>query len=150
MADLSYNEAMEAFSLDAVDYALTQYGLTLDFTQESLTHVEAIATALHKEMPKGFLGKLLKRGPSEQDLDLMSKMLGGYVGEVIRRQRGGDWAISEQFNTLGLKFSDDEWVFPLAKAYKRLTNGSEDDLAFFYKVIINDFLKANRTKEPLT
>jgi hypothetical protein len=141
VADLSYNEAMKAFSLDAADYALMHYGLSLDYSPESLAHVEVIATALHKEMPKGFFAKLFKRGPSAQDLDLMSKMLGGYVGEVIRRQRGGEWAIFEAFKTLGLKFSEDEWAFPLAKAYKRLTEGAEDDLNAFYKVVMRDVIK---------
>ena len=132
---------MEAYAEDAVDYARDTFGKSLDYSPESLDALEAIAAQLHKSFPKSFLSKLFKSRPSEMQLDAMSKLLGGYLGEVIRKQKGGNWAINEELQALGLKLEADYWVFPPAKAYKRLVNGAEDNLVSFYRVIMTQDFK---------
>ncbi|WP_090650265.1 hypothetical protein [Asticcacaulis taihuensis] len=111
MADLAkptWNDAMEAYAADAVDYARDTYGKVLDFSPESLDELEAIAAQLHKSFPKSFLSKFFKPRPSDAQLDSMSKLLGGYLGEVIRRKMGGSWNINEEFHALGLQLAEDD------------------------------------------
>jgi hypothetical protein len=54
------DEMMEAYSLDAVDYA-KKLNKTLDFSESSIQHVKDICTLLYNEIPKGFFGKLIKK-----------------------------------------------------------------------------------------
>jgi hypothetical protein len=131
----SLNETMLAYAEDAVAFASQQFGITLDYSHDSIQQTEKIAEAMFKTIPSGFLGKLFQRGPSEEELDQFCKMLGGYIGEVYRRNRGGDWAINEEFSAVGIQRGE-SWIFPPSKVYKRLTNGKEDDLWFYFQVML--------------
>lgn len=135
MAKPSINDVMEAYARDAVDFAKARFDVTLDFTAASISNVESIADRLYRSKPRGVLGKLFGRGPSEQDVDAMCKMLGGYVGEVLRREKGGEWGINEDLQAYGVRFGE-TWVFPPAKVHKRLTNGSEDNIEFYFRVLL--------------
>lgn len=125
-----------AYALDAVDHAKTAADVELDFSEESVPHVEAILTQLHDALPKGFFGKLLGRGPSNDDILTMAKMYGSYVGEVIRRTHGGEWALIDGQVTLT---NGDERVWSIAKVFKRITNGSEDNVAVYFKVLVGEY-----------
>ncbi len=140
------SDMMEAYAEDAVDYAAKTFGITLDYSSDSVARVEDVAGRLHKKMPKGIF-KLLGLGPSDKQLDALCKALGGYVGEVIRRQKGGAWEINEELQAIGLQLGADTWVFPPAKVHKRIINGAEDNILSFYKVAVEDLdaiVEANR------
>lgn len=128
---------MEAYAEDAVAYAQDAFGKVLDYSPESVETLEAIAAQLHKSFPKSFLGRIFKPRPSEAQLDGMSKLLGGYLGEVIRKQKEGNWGINGELQALGLQLGETYWIFPPAKAYKRLINGAEDNLVSFYRVMMS-------------
>lgn len=121
------NEIMMAYAEDAVDFAFSKFGVSLDYANDSIRDVESIAEKLFQTRPKGFLGKLLRRGPSDDEVQMVCKMLGGYIGEIYRRSKGGDWAINDELQALGINHGE-SWVFPPSKVYKRLTNGTEDNL----------------------
>lgn len=131
------DDMMEAYAEDAVDYAAKAFGVTLDYSRDSVARVEDIAAKLHKKMPKGIF-KMLGLGPTEKQLDGLCKALGGYVGEVIKRQKGGTWAINGELQVIGLQLGKDTWVFPPAKVHKRIMNGPEDNLFSFYKVAVEN------------
>lgn len=84
-------DMMAAYAEDAVDHAKSAGGVTLDYSPASVEAVEAVLTKLHEALPKGFLARLFGRGPSPAEVATVSKMYGGYVGEVLRRARGGEW-----------------------------------------------------------
>ncbi|WP_126419525.1 hypothetical protein [Asticcacaulis excentricus] len=130
---------MSAYSADAVEYAQERFGVDLDFSADSVARLENLLVTLHKSLPKGRIQKLFKKSPTDEEIRLMSKVLGAYLGEVIRRNKGGEWASNEQFDALGLYFGDDKWVFPVAKVHKRLMNGEEDNVFSFYQIAMNDF-----------
>ena len=94
---------MSAYSEDAVDFARQNFGVALDFSYASIEQVEAIADRLYRTIPHSFMAKLFRKVPSEADLDQICKMLGGYIGEVFRRAKGGDWAINPEFNVIGVQ-----------------------------------------------
>jgi hypothetical protein len=131
-----------AYALDAVDHAKSAANLELDFSEASVARVEAILTQLHDALPKGFLAKLFRRGPSNDDILTMSKMYGSYLGEVIRKTRGGEWALIDGQVTLT---NGDERVWPIAKVFKRIVNGSEDNVAVYFKVLVEEYWTASKS-----
>lgn len=129
------NDMMSAYAEDAVDFARQRFDIRLDYSHASVEYVEAIAAKLFQERPKGFVGKLFRKGPSDEEVQTVCKMLGGYMGEVLRRSKGGEWAINQEFSAIGLK-NGETWLFPPAKVYKRLTNGAEDNLWSYFRVVL--------------
>jgi hypothetical protein len=132
---------MQAYAEDAVDFARDRFNVGLDFTESSLESVEQILGTLHDALPRTMLAKLLRRGPSRDEVWQMAKVWGGYLGEVIRHHWGGEWttetdAYPGTVITLRVRGTD---VFPPAKVHKRLTNGPEDNIWFYYQVLANDW-----------
>lgn len=134
MAATTINEMMFAYAEDTVDFARANFGIELDFTVDSLEHVEYMAAQLYQTKPKNLLSKIFRKGPTEEEIQQMCKMLGGYVGEIYRKVNGGDWAINQEFQAIGVQCGE-SWVFPPAKVHKRLTNGSEDNLMSYFRVV---------------
>jgi hypothetical protein len=58
------------------------------------------------------------------------------VGEVLRRTHGGEWALVDGQVTLTHGAGR---VWPIAKVLKRITNGSEDNVAVYYKVLVEEY-----------
>lgn len=146
MSEVTIAVMMQAYAQDAVDFARNQFQIDLDFSENSLEQVDQILAALHNTLPKGRLGKLFKSGPSQEQIGDMAKGWGGYIGEVIRRRWGGEWTTETAAHpgtviTLRVLGYD---IFPPAKVYKRLTNGSEDNIWHYYQVIKQDFEKAQQ------
>ena len=131
-----------AYALDAIDHAKATANVDLDFSAESIGRVETILTMLHDTLPKGFLSKLFNRGPSSDDVLTMSKMYGSYVGEVLRRVRGGEWALIDGQVTLT---KGDERIWPVAKVHKRIVNGSEDNVAVYVRVLVQEIGAGTRS-----
>ena len=72
----------------------------------------------------------------EEQMVMMCKLWGGYLGEVVRRRWGGEWAMETYpgagFATLTLNVRGAK-LFPSMKIYRRLTEGEGDDVWGFYK-----------------
>jgi len=64
-------------------------------------------------------------------------MFGAYLGEVVRRKWGGTWCMD---STLGTEMPSvavfDGNIYPIGKVYKRLTNGEEDNVWGFYRMMV--------------
>lgn len=127
---------MAAFSQDAVSHASTM-GKELDYSEASLADVEGILGVFETERPKG-IRKLFSKGPSQEDIETVCKMYGGYVGEVMRFEWGeGDWMIPEDgpfAGALVLKYGE-AMTSPPAKIYKRIVDGPGDDVHYYYQVL---------------
>ena len=137
MASLTINDMMSAYSEDAVDFAKQNFGVDLDFASSSIEQVEQIVEKLYQSRPRGFIAKLTRKGPSEEEIETLCKMLGGYIGQVFRQIKGGDWAIHPDFNAIGVQRGD-AWIFPPSKVLKRLNNGSEDNLWSYFRVVLDE------------
>jgi hypothetical protein len=141
MTNLS--EEMMQLADRAVKVAMDSYQVNLDYTEESIKRVEEIFSSLHKEVPLNFISKLLKRGLTENQIYYASLMLGAYIGETIRRIHGGEWVKDEvmgEKDIITLKVEETS-IFPTGKAYKRIKNGSEDDIWFYYRVLAEEILR---------
>src|SRR5438067_2073730 len=112
------DDMMSAYAEDAVDYADSKFGIALDYSQASVEQVERILEQLYAEMPRGLLARLRKPVPSADTIDQICKMLGGYVGEVFRRLRGGEWWFDREVVpgslTISLRIGDVR-IYPPAK-----------------------------------
>ena len=137
MSATTINEMMAAYAEDTVDFARNNFGISLDYSNDSVRLVEAMAETLVQARPKSFVSKLFRKRPTDEETQTVCKMLGGYIGEVYRRAKGGDWGINDEFQALGVQ-QGDNWIFPPAKVYKRLTNGSEDNLWSYFSVLTSE------------
>jgi hypothetical protein len=132
-------DMMEAYAVDAVDFAREHFHYELDYSVESIERVEQILARFHEELPTG-LGKALRRGPSDEQIEQQAKVWGGYLGEVIRRRWGGTWTIpadGPMANALCLDI-DGTLISPPGKAYKRIIDGPEDNVSYYVAVLAQD------------
>jgi hypothetical protein len=123
--------AMQALALEAVEFARKHFDTDLDFSEASLEAAEAILGQLYDSLP------MLDPRPSTGQVWQMSKMWGGYVGEVIRRRWGGEWMPEDPpqagaFATLRIGAVE---INPPARVYQRLTNGPPDNVWHYYQVL---------------
>lgn len=149
MAEPTINELMSTYAEEAVQFAESTFGVVLDYSTGSVEQVEIIAEQLYDSRPKGFWNRLFKRGPSEDEVQTVCKMLGGYIGEVFRRAKGGEWAMHEELSAVGLK-RNDSWIFPPDKVHKRLTVGADENLWVYFRIVLAEpwGKKAKAAAEP--
>lgn len=138
----SIGDMMAAYAEDAVDHARSASGATLDYSSESIRKVEDVLAILYAVLPKSFFGRLFGRGPSAEDVSTMSKMYGGYIGEVLRRMGRGEWVLDPEIvpgqQTISLRKGEAR-IFPPAKVQKRLTNGADDNVWVYLQVLSKDW-----------
>ncbi|HJY87772.1 MAG TPA: hypothetical protein VKE24_13135 [Candidatus Acidoferrales bacterium] len=126
---------------DSVDAMVTSYAeqaikqardsnVQLDFNENSVMEVETILAQLARQMADA------KQSP--EDVGEACKVWGSYLGEVVRRRFGGEWSIEtypgKQFATLTLSVGGSK-LFPTMKVHRRLTQGEEDNVWLFYKMV---------------
>jgi hypothetical protein len=120
----SVNAMAGAYAEQAVQTA-RELRAHLDYSEQSLLEVETI------------LNRLADGTPSD-DMTEVCKMWGSYLGEVVRRRFGGEWTIEtypgKQFATLTLSVGGTK-LFPTMKVHRRLTQGQDDNVWSFYKMV---------------
>ena len=118
---------VEAGCAEAVQRAQAEFGVELDYSEGSIAKVEAIAAKVFAQQPL-----------AEERRAELSKLLGVYLGEVARRNHGGEWLIPQEGPLAGalvLRRGTGE-TSPPSKVYQRLIKGDEDNLASYYQVLV--------------
>ena len=106
----------------AVYWASAEHGVVLDFSEESVGRVEGILATLHGKVRAGD-EEAARLAPVE------AAAYGSYLGEVLRRARGGAWArIEHEGQPLIVVRVDGARVNPMAVAHQRLVQGEEHDV----------------------
>jgi hypothetical protein len=117
------------FAADMVRVAQQVSEVALDYSVASLKNVDDIIEGMRSE------------GSTCQQIAETLFGFGCYVGEVFVRQAGGSWRATE--STPMAKFGgfplvvhmpNGSYCNPIGKAFKRLENGVEDSLPYFYTV----------------
>jgi len=101
------------------------FGVALSFSEEGIVRLENLIAHL-----QGMPG----------DIDLFVHDFGCYLGEVIVRTLNGEWIIRDNLihsSVLVDKGFHQLEYFPFHKAYKRITNGREESLIYFYRDAAN-------------
>ncbi|MEG1001805.1 hypothetical protein [Clostridium sp.] len=109
-------------SLRAVIFSKKNLGINLDFTEESLSIVDEILEIFHK-------ANEAKEVDDDRLLDL-SMTFGGYLGEVISKNIGGDWEENDG-KMIFLKVNEQK-VLPLNIVYKRINIGERASVKGWY------------------
>jgi hypothetical protein len=126
-------ENASRFAADIVGVAQNVSGTALDYSVDSLKQVDDIIEGMRSE------------GCTTDQIAETLFGFGCYVGEVLVRRAGATWR--EAANTpmasfagfpLVIHLRGDSYCNPIAKAFKRLENGAEDSLPFFYAVFTKD------------
>lgn len=128
-ADPKVLQVAEAYALDMVDIANNNFGVALDWSDNSIKQIEQIAALLHENY--------VKNKPPENTLNIFVKAIGSYVGEVYRRNHGAEWGwvtMNDQ-RIVGLKAKTGTTFWPWGKARKRITGGPEDNIWHYYQVL---------------
>jgi len=118
-------------SAEWISRALLASGYRADFTPGSLWEIERFFEQNSQDgMPRNLLA---------QDCGARLFALGAYVGEVIRRARGGEWQADDR-DPLGevniaLHLAPDDIIWPVQRAMRRLKNGPEDNIAHYGHVL---------------
>jgi hypothetical protein len=129
-------DIMMAYALDAVDHA-SGLGFKLDFSEESINEVECILDRIFRQRPRG-IRKAFAKDIDPTTLEKFCKMYGGYIGEVMRFEWGNaEWTLPEDGVFKGAFTIDYQGMLtsPPAKVYKRLTDGSADNVYAYYRVL---------------
>ena len=103
------------------------YGLTLDYSPESLGQLDAIIDDLRRDQRFEALQTLLFS-------------MGCYVGEVLVRHAGGRWRTTQDLgqgtvasSPIAVQMPDGRACNPVGRVYRRFQKGREDSLAGFYQ-----------------
>jgi len=130
--DPNIQKIAEAYALDAVDVAKEQFGIELDWSDESIVQVEKALAG----MRASYLST--KPKPTDEQVYAYAKGYGSYIGEVFRRNHGARWGIvtlgSQKMP--GLQTESGASFWPWAKAFNRITKGDEDNVAWYYQVLL--------------
>jgi hypothetical protein len=122
---------MASLAAQAVDRANSSYGITLDYSPDSVKEVEKLL---------GVKYDMAKTQPmSEDEMSDAAHLWGSYVGEVMKRLHPAHWerdSAAGGKDALPIVFNDTrEQSFPCAWVYHRLKNGDEDNVWFKFHVV---------------
>lgn len=133
------DEMMQEYAESAIELA-RDFNVLLDYSEQSLQGLERILGQLSEEHRIFLRNHPEARNASQVDeqMVMMCKLWGGYLGEVVRRRWGGEWAMETypgaNFATLTLNVHGSK-LFPSMKIYRRLTEGEADNIWTFYQKV---------------
>jgi hypothetical protein len=141
----TWEKKMRLMSEQAVLDSWNRYGVPLDYSDGSIKSLDAELDRITRS------GEF--RSLSEKDQRALGIITGAYVGEVIRRNHGGVWAVDSEAAgklsfpvTIGTAES-----FPCTWCYKRLMNGTEDNIWDKYRYfVLGETNGMDYTLEPET
>ena len=108
----SLAEQMEADAYEAMKFTRKHFVVELDFSAANLNELDEQCDAVDYT---------LASGKSEENLQLLKRIWGAYLGETIRRQRGGEWVTTNDSSgqeTAALT-CDGKTIFPHQQLYRQ-------------------------------
>lgn len=137
---------MAAYADQAVELIEQGLGHTPDFTSGSVVLAEAMAGCIHVDLPQDFLDHENKRNAWDKDgdaeLQAVCLMLGGFVGEVIRRHFGGNWVMEEAAPASPLSemlhVLPNLWLDPVGWVRNRILKGPDYNVFAVFEQMISD------------
>jgi len=120
---------MAALADEAVSRARTEFQIALDFTPDSVGAVEELLGKLHARRAAGEM--------TDPRLHREAMTWGAYIGEVIRRLKGGHWQKDHPVvgsNRYPIHYEGHE-SFPVGWCGKRIVNGLEDNVWHKFQIL---------------
>jgi hypothetical protein len=130
--DPKIEQMAQAYAQDAVDFSAKQFAIKLDWSDASIANVEGVLA----QMNSSYAATAPK--PTDEQVMSFAKGFGSYVGEVYRRNHGGEWGMFTigENRFPGLQTASGTNFWPWARAFKRITEGSEDNIADYYGALL--------------
>jgi hypothetical protein len=132
VADANIQKIAEAYALDAVELAKNQFGIKLDWSDDSIENVEKALVKMHVSYTA------TTPRPTQEQVMSFAKGFGSYVGEVYRRNHGGEWGMvslnGQKFPGLRTKAGTNFW--PWGRVANRITDGDENNVFDYYRVLL--------------
>lgn len=122
------NEQINADVLEAQKLTRKYFVVELNFSDSSINALEQQFDAI---------GYSLKDGRSEANLQLLRRVWGSYLGEVIRRKHGGDWVTvtgEDGAEHIALRCTAGDF-YPHEQVEKRLHGDGSHSLATYLQEI---------------
>lgn len=113
---------------DMVHFARVELDTPLDWSDGSIGTIEDITAALHSDLRR-------ERG-SYADVEALVEMLGSYVGEVYRRNHGGEWGyarIGGQKRMALRTAAGGRLLLPVERVRQRLRVAGHNVLAYYQR-----------------
>ena len=131
--DHELDTLVKGYSDTAVDYA-KDFNKEFDYSEKSIHLLEEILDFYSKDIPVS--------KPTDDQIWSMSMIFGSYLGETILKnglsQKGYHWG-KEGPSDIPLIICESGWrLTPIDKVYKRLANGSEDNVVSFYRYAVSE------------
>jgi hypothetical protein len=120
------NPQMEKISTDAVIIARAKFGVSLDYSENSLQQLEILL----KQADEQYQQASSTEDPNYYPLDKTARAWGSYLGEVIRRNLGGDWIADQKAVFLQL---GNRKLSPLGQIRSRIEEGPLFNVVDFYQ-----------------
>jgi hypothetical protein len=106
-----------------------------DFTPASLREIDRFFDDHTRD------GVAKRGGLLSQDLGRRLFAIGAYLGEVVRREAGGEWTGDDGDDhaeiTVELRWPDGMRCWPVQRALKRFKNGAEDGVAAWGALLLS-------------
>lgn len=111
-----------------IRFAQVELAVTLDWSEASIAVIEDLTAALQADLRR-------ERG-SYSEVQALVQMLGCYVGEVYRRNHGGQWGYvtTRGQRRMALRSADGARVlWPIERVKQRLRSSGHNVLAYYQR-----------------
>jgi hypothetical protein len=118
-------DEMKAHALEAQRYSRKHLVLELDFSEASIQELDNQADSLEFA---------IRGGRSPENLELLTRIWGAYLGESLRKATGAQWVtdVAGQVRRIGLQGAN-HVVHPHEQVHKRLHGTKDDSLLQFFR-----------------
>lgn len=119
-------EEMKAHALEAQRFSRKHLVLELDFSPTSIQELEGQADSVTYAV---------RGGKTPENLAMLTRIWGAYVGESIRRATAAEWFETDAGDVKrpGLRSAAGAVVHPHEHVYRRLTGTKDDSLVTFFQ-----------------
>jgi hypothetical protein len=142
---INVNSQMKQIADNAVTAARDKFGVTLDFTENSLEQLEVLLQQAHQ----GYKSASSSGNSPNTPIENTVRVWGSYFGEVIRRSLGGDWIASQKEVILQL---GSRRLDPLGQVRCRIVEGQQNNLQRYFQELLyesKNILDANPKSNEL-
>ncbi|MGH8598007.1 MAG: DUF3806 domain-containing protein [Gammaproteobacteria bacterium] len=113
---------------EMVQFARVELNLKLDWSDASIARIEEVASDLHADLRR-------ERAPF-REIETLVDMLGSYVGEVFRRNHGGEWgfALANGRRIMAVKAPQSgTMMWPIERIKQRVRGGGNHNVWAYYR-----------------
>lgn len=119
MSDLATQ--IEANTLEAQRFSRKHLVLELDFSEASVDRIEANADDVEYA---------IKGGKSEENVAMLARIWGSYIGEALRKVCGGEWV---EVDGQAYLRNDNAMISPQEQVRNRILRGPEHNLGNYFR-----------------